>query len=120
MAHMDEGDCPYTPPTPDADDVVPDTPFPFPRIQTFAVADTKPTLEEAQAFVGGWVELLDIDDGKQLLVDDEGALKRKPVNPDASALIGYNVYGDCIVLVDGARWIDEDEDDSYAPYNCDT
>ena len=40
----------------------------------------KVTLEEAQALVGGSVELVHLDDNNILLCDEEGLLKHKPIN----------------------------------------
>ena len=40
----------------------------------------KITLEEAQALVGGYVELVHLDDNNILLCDEEGLLKHKPIN----------------------------------------
>ena len=40
----------------------------------------KITLEEAQALVGGYVELVRLDDNNILLCDEEGLLKHKHIN----------------------------------------
>lgn len=40
----------------------------------------KISLEEAQALVGGYVELVHLDDDNILLCDEEGLLKYKPIN----------------------------------------
>lgn len=40
----------------------------------------KISLEEAQALVGGYVELVHLDDDNILLCDEEGLLKHKPIN----------------------------------------
>ena len=40
----------------------------------------KITLEEAQALVGGYVELVHLDDNNILLCDEEGLLKHKHIN----------------------------------------
>jgi len=42
-----------------------------------------PTLQEAQKFVGGWVELVRVKDGV-LLVNEEAKLKRLEANPEAT------------------------------------
>lgn len=38
------------------------------------------SLEEAQALVDGYVELVHLDDDNILLCDEEGLLKHKPIN----------------------------------------
>lgn len=40
----------------------------------------KITLEEAQALVDGYVELVHLDNDNILLCDEEGLLKHKPIN----------------------------------------
>ncbi len=42
------------------------------------------TLKEAQSLVGGYVELVHLDGDNILLCDEEGLLKEKPVNQEAS------------------------------------
>lgn len=64
----------------------------------------KPTLEEVQKIVGGWVELVTLPDGNQLLVDEEGLLKGKRVNEAASLLAGKIIVGEAVILTKTARW----------------
>lgn len=68
-----------------------------------------PTLEEAQEFIGGYVEMAPILGAKsldpvQLLVNDEGLLRDLPLNPNASLTAGYDIYGNAIVLKGKALW----------------
>jgi hypothetical protein len=71
--------------------------------------NSEPTLEEAQKFVGGYVELVDLHEIGEgcLLVDEEGLLKRKIVNQEATELYnqlfdGY-IVGDVIHIKPEAR-----------------
>ena len=68
--------------------------------------DARPTLAEAQELVaeGGLVQLLELPNGDQLLVDEEGLLKNLPVNFEASELYGHVLVGDALVLRGAARW----------------
>tara|TARA_R110000751_G_scaffold18488_1_gene56243 strand:- start:226 stop:474 length:249 start_codon:yes stop_codon:yes gene_type:complete len=50
------------------------------------ITDNPPTLEELQAKVGGFVELMNLNDGGQLLFDEDGLMKNLPVNAKASEL----------------------------------
>jgi len=67
----------------------------------------EPNLKQAQDYVGGWVELVDLEGLGCLLVDEEGLLKRKIVNQKATAL--YNklfdgfIVGDVIHIKPNAR-----------------
>jgi len=67
----------------------------------------EPTLEEAQKIVGGYVQLVDLRGEGCLLVDEEGLLKRKYVNPVATALYNKlfkgNIVGDVIHILPDAR-----------------
>lgn len=42
------------------------------------------TLKELQEYVGGYIELVFLDDGKIFVVDEEGKLKGKEVNIEAT------------------------------------
>ena len=66
-----------------------------PRLTEYEV---EPTLEEAQKVVGGYVELVDLDGLGCLLVDEEGRLKRKPINEQATKL--YNQLFDGVIVGD--------------------
>jgi|TARA_B100000073_G_scaffold319365_1_gene298218 hypothetical protein len=66
--------------------------------------DEKPTLEKCQEFVGGYIEIIPSKDGKkQIIVDEEGMLKGKPVNEDATEEFGMLLVGDIMVLSGEAR-----------------
>jgi hypothetical protein len=59
-------------------------------------------LEELQAAVGGWIEYVHIT-GKDrqlgiLVVNEEGAVFKQPINPVASALAGQPIFGDVVFL----------------------
>lgn len=72
--------------------------------------ERKPTLEEAQAIVGGYVQLLELPDGSQMLVDEDGIAKEKEVNSVASVMT-HGLYrgailGDVLILSGLACWRD--------------
>ena len=62
-----------------------------------------PSLSDAQKFVGGWVEVVRVNDGI-LIIDEEGKLKDKPVNEVASKMYA-DKYGDADVIVGDAIYI---------------
>ena len=62
-----------------------------------------PTLKEAQEFVGGLVQMIDLPSGQQLLVNEEGLLKDLPLNFEASELAGHLIVGPALVLTDDAK-----------------
>lgn len=78
------------------------------KIITLKKRSEKPSLERAQALVagGGLVELVELRDGSQLIVDEEGLLKGKGVNPIASLLAQTLIVGEALHLQGQARWVD--------------
>jgi hypothetical protein len=62
-----------------------------------------PSLSDAQKFVGGWVEVVQVNDGI-LIIDEEGKLKDKPVNEVASKMYA-DKYGDEDIIVGDAIYI---------------
>jgi hypothetical protein len=68
---------------------------------TEAVLDHRPTLEEAQRIVGGYIELVRAKStsGKvvTLIVDEDGKAKHKPVNKIITKTFGQSIYGGHIV-----------------------
>ena len=73
-------------------------------MKTIYIKEQKPTLKEAQELVGGYVAVIDLPDNKQMMVDEEGLLKRKEINREASAIAGQVIVGDAVVLSEKARW----------------
>ena len=75
-----------------------------------------PTLEEAQKMVEGYVEMLtfslpvfhkyDIDyiDGAQALFNEDGLMKKMPLNERASYLVRRPLVGPVIILTGNRRW----------------
>ena len=69
----------------------------------------QPTLEEAQEFVGGWVETVRLKNGDTLLIDEEGKLKGKEVNKTATVhfVASYGmtdvIAGDAMLIAKSAN-----------------
>jgi len=64
--------------------------------------DSRPTLKEAQAIVGGWIEQLKAKHVKTgamvtLVVDEEGKVKSKQTNDLITKTFGQSVHGGFIV-----------------------
>ena len=67
--------------------------------------DHRPTLEEAQEIVGGYIELVKVGGNKTLVVDEDGRIKNKKQNDKATSILQAsfigpvtNIVGDVIVL----------------------
>ena len=65
--------------------------------------EDSPSLSDAQKFVGGWVEVVQVNDGI-LIIDEEGKLKNKDVN-DISSKMYADKYGDEDIIVGDAIYI---------------
>jgi hypothetical protein len=59
-------------------------------------------LEELQTLVGGYIEVARTTDGKYLVLDEEGKLKRKPLNVAASRMYQHGrrdvIVGDAVLI----------------------
>jgi len=54
------------------------------KLKVINKKENQPTLEEAQEFVGGWVERISLKNGNIMLIDEEGKLKNLDVNQKAT------------------------------------
>ena len=78
---------------------------------TKTITDKAPTLEEMQKFVGGYIEVVYASNGDQIVLDEEGRLKGKEINKEASEYwLGdnwdnhvANIVGDAMILKGKAR-----------------
>ena len=72
--------------------------------KTIYIKDKAPKLEELQDMVGGIIQVIQLKD-KQIIIDEEGKLKGKEFNGEATELwnVTYDVIvGDAVVLSDKA------------------
>lgn len=56
------------------------------------------TLQKLQEAVDGYIELVDLGNGKLLVVDEEGLCKDKPFNQVASMLCNRHIVGNAVVV----------------------
>ena len=74
--------------------------------KTKVITDKAPTLEEMQEFVGGYIEVVYAPNGDQIVLDEEGRLKGKQINEQATEhWLGddwdyefNNIVGDALIL----------------------
>lgn len=74
------------------------------ELKVLTTKEENPSLKEAQAFVGGLVELVNLPNGDQMLVNEEGRMKKLPINDPASSAADQRILGNAIILVGDARW----------------
>jgi len=61
-------------------------------------------LEELQRYVGGYIERVQVEIDKKrldMIVDEEGRLKNKPFNEDASEIANRVIVGDVVIAKKG-------------------
>jgi hypothetical protein len=68
------------------------------------IDETPPALEDCQKVVGGFVEMVYLPDGRQMLVNEDGIAKQLPYNPVASLLADQIIVGNAIILEEKAKW----------------
>ena len=52
--------------------------------------------EELKDMIGGYIEIVRLRNGNMLVVDEEGKVKKRPVNIVASQLAGQAIVGDVV------------------------
>jgi len=55
------------------------------------------SLENLQKLVGGYIEIINTNDGRLMVVDEEGLLKDKHVNQAATHLASRMIVGNVVV-----------------------
>lgn len=79
------------------------------------------TLEELQGFVGGFIEMISLEDGCVMFIDEEGKLKGKPENPVATLVVRGviapwdEIVGDAIICTQ--KEAGEEEFDAELDYD---
>jgi|TARA_B110000858_G_C17763479_1_gene455721 hypothetical protein len=58
----------------------------------------EPDLETIQKIVDGYFTIINTPDNKLMYVNEEGELKKLPVNNEASKMVGFNVYGKVLIV----------------------
>ena len=62
--------------------------------------ERQPTLKELQEWVGGYVEKVRVwpSFGKEMYANEDGRMKRLPMNAEASVMSGQPIVGNAVVL----------------------
>jgi hypothetical protein len=73
------------------------------------------TLEEMKTLVGGWIEVVRTIDGRFMVIDEEGKIKKKPLNIQATKLYLYGrhdpIVGTALLFNTKAEMDRPEEDD---------
>tara|TARA_R110002020_G_scaffold438535_1_gene648970 strand:+ start:474 stop:728 length:255 start_codon:yes stop_codon:yes gene_type:complete len=76
------------------------------KIKVIANDEEKLTLKQMQKFVGGYIEVVYLNEDQVMVIDDDGKGKGKPVNPEATIRATRNkaifnndwIAGDVIIM----------------------
>lgn len=60
--------------------------------------DKSPNWKDLQQAVGGYFEIVTLSPTHIMIVDEEGVIKNKPLNKEASILAGKRILGDVVIL----------------------
>ena len=67
-------------------------------MKVHTIKDKRPNLTELQELVGGYIEVVYLKNGDQLIVDEDGLMRQKFPNRDASILAGKLIVGNAVLL----------------------
>ena len=67
------------------------------------VRDKQPSLKKMQEIVGGYIEVVYLWEGDQMIVNEEGLLQKLDINREASQIAQKLIVGDVIILKGKAR-----------------
>ena len=71
--------------------------------KTTFIKDKEPSLEKMQEMVGGYIEMMTLVDGSQMIMNEEGNLRDLPENVQASEIAMRRIVGDVLILQGSAR-----------------
>ena len=74
------------------------------ELKVLKTKEEQPSLQEAQEYVGGLVQLLAIENDAQMLVNEEGLMHELEVNYPASFAAGQVILGPAMILEGEAKW----------------
>lgn len=58
----------------------------------------EPDLKTIQRIVQGYFTIISLPGGKMMYVNEEGLLLNLSVNKDASAIAGFKIYGNALII----------------------
>ena len=60
--------------------------------------DNEPDIKIIQKIVGGYFTIIPLIDNKLMYVNEEGELINLPININATKIVGYNIYGNVLIV----------------------
>ena len=60
--------------------------------------DNEPDIKIIQEIVGGYFTIIPLIGNKLMYVSEEGELIRLPINVNATKIVGYNIYGNVLIV----------------------
>ena len=59
---------------------------------------TEPDIKIIQEIVGGYFTIIPLTNNKLMYVNEEGELQKMKVNQNATNIVGYNIYGNVLIV----------------------
>ena len=65
---------------------------------TVQYRESEPDFETIQQIVDGYFTIIPMMDEKMMYINEEGLIRKLPLNTEASKLVGYRIYGNVLVV----------------------
>ena len=68
------------------------------KIEEINYYKDEPEFDIIQNIVGGYFTIIQLNDNKIMYVNEEGELRKLKMNTKASEIVGFNIYGNVLIV----------------------
>lgn len=68
------------------------------KIEEINYYKDEPEFDIIQNIVGGYFTIIQLNDNKIMYVNEEGELRKLKINTKASEIVGFNIYGNVLIV----------------------
>ena len=68
------------------------------KIEEINYYKDEPEFDIIQNIVGGYFTIIQLNDNKIMYVNEEGELRKLKINKKASEIVGFNIYGNVLIV----------------------
>ena len=68
------------------------------KIEEINYYKNEPEFDIIQNIVGGYFTIIQLNDNKIMYVNEEGELRKLKINTKASEIVGFNIYGNVLIV----------------------
>lgn len=68
------------------------------KIEEINYYKDEPEFDIIQNIVGGYFTIIQLNDNKIMYVNEEGELRKLKINTKASDIVGFNIYGNVLIV----------------------